>query len=123
VTALHVSAYSGRHEVRSISWEPLCFCADVFGVFGFIVFLYHVNVCKIEVFTAVTRKNYVFWDLAPCRYCVNRRFGGPSVYTISTGRHIPEDGILPSLSMSHVIFGGLPVACLVCSVDGIHSER
>jgi hypothetical protein len=21
-------------------------------------------------------KNAVFWDVAPCRYCVNRRFGG-----------------------------------------------
>jgi hypothetical protein len=71
-------------------------------------------------------KNAVFWDVAPIRYCVNRRFGGmyrlhlqnikireqgtsvsrwlqlmeaiysseTSVYTISTRRHIPEDGIL-----------------------------
>jgi hypothetical protein len=31
---------------------------------------------KFEVFTAVTMKNAVFWDVAPCRYCVNRRFGG-----------------------------------------------
>jgi hypothetical protein len=22
-------------------------------------------------------KNAVFWDVAPCRYCVNRHFGGP----------------------------------------------
>jgi hypothetical protein len=22
------------------------------------------------------RKNAVFWDVAPCRYCVSRRFGG-----------------------------------------------
>jgi hypothetical protein len=67
-------------------------------------------------------KNAVFWDVAPCRYCVNRRFGErissifriekfasedfstlkmeairsheTSVYSISTRRHIPEDGIL-----------------------------
>jgi hypothetical protein len=25
---------------------------------------------------AVTVKNAVFWDIAPCRSCVNRRFGG-----------------------------------------------
>jgi hypothetical protein len=25
---------------------------------------------------AVTMKNAVFWDMAPCRYCVNRRFRG-----------------------------------------------
>jgi hypothetical protein len=24
----------------------------------------------------VTMKNVVFWDVAPCRYFVNRRFGG-----------------------------------------------
>jgi hypothetical protein len=28
-----------------------------------------------EVLTAVTMKNVVFWDVAPCRCCVNRRFG------------------------------------------------
>jgi hypothetical protein len=31
---------------------------------------------QLEVFTAVTMKNSVFWDVAPCRYFVNRRFGG-----------------------------------------------
>jgi hypothetical protein len=31
---------------------------------------------RFEVFTAVTMKNAVFWDVAPCRYCVNLRFGG-----------------------------------------------
>jgi hypothetical protein len=30
---------------------------------------------RFEVFTAVTMKNAVFWDVAPCRSCVNRRFG------------------------------------------------
>jgi hypothetical protein len=39
-------------------------------------------------------KNAVFWDVAPCRYCVKRRFGGTSFYTIYTRRHIPDDGIL-----------------------------
>jgi hypothetical protein len=39
-------------------------------------------------------KNVVFWDVEPCRSCVTRRFGGTSVYTRPTWRHIPEDGIL-----------------------------
>jgi hypothetical protein len=39
-------------------------------------------------------KNTVFWDVTPCRSCVNRRFGGTC--TRSTRRHIPEDGILHS---------------------------
>jgi hypothetical protein len=31
---------------------------------------------RFEVFTAVTMKNAVFWDVAPCRSYVNRHFGG-----------------------------------------------
>jgi hypothetical protein len=31
---------------------------------------------RFEVFTAVTLKNAVFWDAAPCGSCKNRRFGG-----------------------------------------------
>jgi hypothetical protein len=31
---------------------------------------------RFNVFTAVTMKNAVFWDVSPCRSCVNRRFGG-----------------------------------------------
>jgi hypothetical protein len=31
---------------------------------------------RFEVFTAVTMNNAVFWDVAPCRCFVNRRFGG-----------------------------------------------
>jgi hypothetical protein len=31
---------------------------------------------RFEIFTAVTMKNVVFWGVAPCRSCVNRRFGG-----------------------------------------------
>jgi hypothetical protein len=31
---------------------------------------------RIEVFTAVTMKNYVFWDVTRCDSCKNRRFGG-----------------------------------------------
>jgi hypothetical protein len=38
---------------------------------------------RIEVFTAVTMKNAVFWDVAMCRSCVNR-----------CSSDIPEDGIL-----------------------------
>jgi hypothetical protein len=30
---------------------------------------------RFEVFTAVTMKNAVFWDVASCRSCVTRRFG------------------------------------------------
>jgi hypothetical protein len=49
------------------------------------------------IFTAVTMKNTVFWDVVPCRCCANRRFGGTSGHTRSTWRHIPEEGILRPL--------------------------
>jgi hypothetical protein len=31
---------------------------------------------RFEVFTLVTMKNAIFWDVALCTSCVNRRFGG-----------------------------------------------
>jgi hypothetical protein len=31
---------------------------------------------RFEVFTALTMKNSVFWDVTPCGSCKNRRFGG-----------------------------------------------
>jgi hypothetical protein len=36
-----------------------------------------VNSCvRFDVFTAVTMKNGVFWDVTSCGSCKNRRFGG-----------------------------------------------
>jgi hypothetical protein len=31
---------------------------------------------RVEVVTAVTMKNVVLWDVAPCGCCKNRCFGG-----------------------------------------------
>jgi hypothetical protein len=31
---------------------------------------------RFEVFTAMTMKNGIFWDVTPCGSCKNRRFGG-----------------------------------------------
>jgi hypothetical protein len=38
-----------------------------------VIILWYV---RFEVFTAGTMKSDVFWDMAPCSSCVNRRFGG-----------------------------------------------
>jgi hypothetical protein len=41
------------------------------------VFKESIGCVGFDVFTAVTMKNAVLWDLAPCRSCeLNRRFGG-----------------------------------------------
>jgi hypothetical protein len=34
------------------------------------------NSVRFEVFTTVTMKNGVFWDVTPCGSCKNRHFGG-----------------------------------------------
>jgi hypothetical protein len=36
----------------------------------------HFTGIRLEVFTAVTMKNGVFWVVMPCGSCKNRRFGG-----------------------------------------------
>jgi hypothetical protein len=41
------------------------------------IFLEHINdIVGAEIFTVVTMKNAVFWDVAPCGFITNQRFGG-----------------------------------------------
>jgi hypothetical protein len=35
-----------------------------------------ISYVRFEVFTSVTMKNGVLWEVTPCGYCKNRRFGG-----------------------------------------------
>jgi hypothetical protein len=48
-------------------------------------------IVRFEIFTAVTMKNAVFWDVAPCISCVNRRLGGTYRLHLQ-GRKIVERG-------------------------------
>jgi hypothetical protein len=48
-------------------------------------------IVRFEVFTSVTMKNAVFWDVAPCIFCVNRRFGGTYLWFLARGFFYPED--------------------------------
>jgi hypothetical protein len=67
---------------------------------------------RFEVFTAVTMKNAVFWNVTLYDPCKNRRFGGTSLLhhqgdknqrtlarARATQRNIPEDGILQSTKL------------------------
>jgi hypothetical protein len=62
-----------------------------------------MEIVRFEVFTSVTMKNTVFWDVALCSSCVNRRFGGTFRLRMQTaatclrwflerGFFYPEDG-------------------------------
>jgi hypothetical protein len=51
---------------------------------------------RFEVFTAVTMKNVVFWDVALCRSCVKQRSSETSVDVRPTQRHIQEHDIIHS---------------------------
>jgi hypothetical protein len=46
-----------------------------------------VKFLRFEVFTAVTMKNAVFWDVAPSRSCVNRRYGGTYCFHLQGGKN------------------------------------
>jgi hypothetical protein len=37
---------------------------------------HYYSCVRFVVFMVVTVKNAVFWDMVPCRYCVNQHFGG-----------------------------------------------
>jgi hypothetical protein len=48
-------------------------------------------IVRFEIFTAVTMKNAIFWDVALCRSCVNQHFGGMYCLQLQ-GRKICEQG-------------------------------
>jgi hypothetical protein len=54
---------------------------------------------SFEVFTAMTMKNAVFLDVAPCRSCVNQLFGG--TYRLHLQRR--QHSTLPKASPSSVL--------------------
>jgi hypothetical protein len=56
-----------------------------------------------EVFTSVTMKNAVFWDMGPCRSCVNRRFGGTYRLHLQ-GRKICERGTSVSRWLESAVY-------------------
>jgi hypothetical protein len=57
--------------------SPALMKYDLSGNESFAVNIRYLTDCvRFEVFTALTMKNGVFWDVTPCGSCENRRFGG-----------------------------------------------
>jgi hypothetical protein len=56
--------YVARSGIEVLSMKKLQRCALRFAL----------DFVRFEVFTAVTMKNGVFWDVTPCGSCNNRRF-------------------------------------------------
>jgi hypothetical protein len=52
---------------------------------------------RFQVFTAVTMNNTVFWDVAPCGSCYNRRFGGMCFLAVWFSFLVTADGVPSSL--------------------------
>jgi hypothetical protein len=57
-----------------LQFPLLLWCEAVLGGFAFSVF--NLVYVRFEIFTAVTIKNGVFWDVTPCGSCKNGHFGG-----------------------------------------------
>jgi hypothetical protein len=68
----------GKH----LSSAPTCLsCLRILVHLFFILFslsshIMFLLLVRFEVFTAVTMKKGVFWDVTPCDSCKNGRFGG-----------------------------------------------
>jgi hypothetical protein len=56
---------------------------------------YHVG---FEVFTAVTMKNAVFWDVAPCGFLMDRRFGGMCHHSVPGPSELQSVCYQPSIT-------------------------
>jgi hypothetical protein len=76
VAGLHTPA---RVELLPLAKHPLgtaTYTTSRFTVISPVRTTEFYAIVRFEVFTAVTMKNGVVWDVAPCGSCKNRRFGG-----------------------------------------------
>jgi hypothetical protein len=59
---------------------------------------------RFKGFTKITMKNAVLWDVAPCRSCVNRRFGGTWMWYVPPKRRFTQDLQAPHPRRRHSSF-------------------
>jgi hypothetical protein len=65
--------------------------------------------------------NAVFWDVAPCRSCVNRRFGGTYRLNLQ-GRKIRERGTSVSMWLQVADFSTLKMEEIRSSETSVHTR-
>jgi hypothetical protein len=58
---------------------------------------------RFEAFTEVTMKNVVFWDVALCRSCVDRRFGGTYLLHLQGSTHSLHPPANASASLANFV--------------------
>jgi hypothetical protein len=69
-----------------------------------------------KIHAILNLKNAVFWDVAPCRSCENRRFGG-TYYLHHQGRKIRERGTSVNSLQSHLKRN----SSALCTRIGVHA--
>jgi hypothetical protein len=86
------------------------------------IYLFHIVIIicdlRFEVFTAVTMKNGVFWDVTPCGSCKNRRFG----VSASTIRVITIGGLGTTLLITFNVVSSSPILVILMMEALISSE-
>jgi hypothetical protein len=109
---------------HSVYQKPLFFFLRLF-ILSYAKFIYYL---RFEVFTAVTVKNAVFCDVAPCKSCVNRRFGG-KYHLHLQGREIRErrtsvSSLQPPAHAGSSLadFSTLKMEVIRCSETSVHTR-
>jgi hypothetical protein len=74
----------------------------------------YINYIRSEVFTAVTMKNGIFWDVTPCGSCKNRRFWEPSASFIRV-TWIGELGTTLAATSNRLVISSQRAAVASCS--------
>jgi hypothetical protein len=77
---------------------------------------------RFEVFTAVTMKNGVFWDVTPFGSCKNRRFGGTwRLLHHGDKNHLAFLRSVRRLLVAACVVPSSPILVVDCTIKIFHS--